>query len=329
LNENQFLKQELVKNAASSQIIGVGSDSQRIRELVEMVGPLDSTVLITGETGVGKEVVANAIYQASPRRDRPFIKVNCAALPESLLESELFGHEKGAFTGAVQRTKGRFELADGGVLLLDEIGELGMQVQAKLLRVIQYQQFERIGGEKSVNVDVRVIATTNRNLKEEVRKGTFRKDLFFRLNVVSVTISPLRERKEDIPFFIETFLNRFNAKYKKSKTLSTKAAELLMRWDWPGNVRELENCIETAIILSKDDILGPEQFAFLEEHRDLLDESSPFHDGMTIAEAEKKLILRVYERQHQNKTHTAKALGITIKTLRAKLREYGVIEESG
>ena len=329
VDENQYLKAELNKSAVSSQIIGRAAETQKVRELIEMVGPLDSTVLIMGETGCGKEVVANSIFQTSNRKNKPYIKVNCAALPDTLLESELFGHEKGAFTGAVQRTKGRFELADGGTLLLDEIGELGMQVQAKLLRALQYQQFERVGSGKSVQVDVRVIATTNRNLKEDVKNGTFRKDLFFRLNVVSITLTPLRERREDIPFFTEYFLDQFNQKYQKEKNISEKAMELLIQYDWPGNVRELENSIETAVILNKEDVLQPEHFLFLEEHRDLLeDEDGTFIEDMTIAEAEKQLILRMYRKLNQNKTHTAKALGITIKTLRTKLREYGVLEEN-
>ena len=293
---------------------------------MEMVGPLDSTVLIMGETGSGKEVVANCIHQLSYRKDQPYIKVNCAALPDTLLESELFGHEKGAFTGALQRTKGRFELADHGTLLLDEIGELGLQVQAKLLRALQYQQFERVGSGKPVDVDVRVIATTNRNLKEEVKQGQFRKDLFFRLNVVTVTLMALRGRKEDIPFYVEHFLKLYNEKYQKKKTISDSAMDFLIQYDWPGNVRELENCLETAIILHKGDELLPEHFVFLEDHRDLLEDERDFSEAITIAEAEKQLILRTYKKYNYNKTHAAKILGITIKTLRTKLREYGVIE---
>lgn len=326
-DENQYLKEELSKSTVSSHIIGKSAKAQRVRELIDMVGPLDSTLLIMGETGTGKEVVANAVHKISPRRDKPFVKVNCAALPDTLLESELFGHEKGAFTGAVQRTKGRFELADGGTLLLDEIGELGLQVQAKLLRALQYQQFERVGSGKSVNVDVRVIATTNRNLKDDVKKDNFRKDLFFRLNIVSILLSPLRERREDIPFFVESFLQKYNLRYSKNKSLTDKALELLIQYEWPGNVRELENCLETAVILNREDVLTPDHFLFLEDHRDLLEDGDGFFpDDITIAEAEKRLVLRTYRKQNQNKTRTAKKLGITIKTLRTKLREYGVIE---
>ncbi len=324
--ENRYLKEELSKNLVSHDVIGKGPNAQKVRELIETVGPLDSTVLIEGETGTGKEVVANAIHRMSSRRDQPFVKVNCAALPDALMESELFGHEKGAFTGAVQRAKGRFELADGGTLLLDEIGELGIQVQAKLLRALQYQQFERVGSGKSVDVDVRVIATTNRNLKEEVKKGGFRKDLFFRLNVVSIPLVPLRERKEDIPFFVEFFIDKYNKKYSKGKSLSEKAVEQLYKYDWPGNIRELENCLETAIILNQEEVLEPSQFIFLEEHRDLLESDNGLDGDITIAEAEKKLILRTYSKMAENKTHTARALGITIKTLRSKLRDYGVLE---
>lgn len=326
LDENRYLKDKLNINTVTNTIIGKSQKVQKVRELIEMVGPLDSTVLIQGETGTGKEVVANGLYQMSHREDKPFIKVNCAALPETLLESELFGHEKGAFTGAVQRSKGRFELADEGTLLLDEIGELGLHVQAKLLRVLQYQQFERVGSGKSIQVNVRVLATTNRNLKEEVKKNNFRKDLFFRLNVVSITCFPLRERREDIPFFVEFFLETYNMKYNKTKTLSDKAMEQLIKYDWPGNVRELENCIETAIILNNDKILTPQNFMFLEENRDLLEEGGVFDGNMSIAEAEKRLIIKTYRRMNHNKTRTAKVLGITIKTLRTKLKEYGVIK---
>lgn len=328
IDENKYLKERLKKNDVTNTIIGKSQKTQKVRELIEMVGPIDSTVLIQGETGTGKEVIANAIHRMSSRKDAPFIKVNCAALPDTLLESELFGHEKGAFTGAIQKAKGRFELADGGTILLDEIGELGLQVQAKLLRVLQYQQFERVGSGKSIEVDVRVIATTNRNLKEEVKKENFRKDLFFRLNVVSITSTALRNRREDIPYFIEYFLNLYNKKYKKSKSLSKKTMELLIKYDWPGNVRELENCIETAIILNQEKVLEPKTFLFLEENRDLLEEAGTFNTTMSIAEAEKKLIIKTYRKMNNNKTRTAKVLGITIKTLRTKLKEYGVIEST-
>ncbi|MCK5145303.1 sigma-54-dependent Fis family transcriptional regulator [bacterium] len=328
LDENRFLKQELNKNSTVSQIIGRSTSSQRVKELIDMVGPLSSTVLIMGETGTGKEVAASALRQVSPRRDKPFIKVNCAALPESLLENELFGHEKGAFTGAVQRTKGRFELADGGTLLLDEIGELDLHVQAKLLRVLQHQEFERVGSGKTVKVDVRVIATTNRNLKDEVKKGNFRKDLFFRLNVVSLTLTSLRDRREDIPHFLTHFLDSYNKKYDKNKSFSNKALELLIQYDWPGNVRELENSVETAVILNREDILKPEHFLFLEDHRDLLEDENGFREDMTIAEVEKQLIIRTYRRMNFNKTQTAKKLGITIKTLRTKLRDYEIIDKA-
>ena len=325
-DENKYLKERLNKDNATNKIIGKSQKAQKVRELVEMVGPLDSTVLIQGETGTGKEVIANAIHQMSPRKDAPFIKVNCAALPDTLLESELFGHEKGAFTGAIQKSKGRFELADGGTILLDEIGELGLPVQAKLLRVLQYQQFERVGSGKSIKVDVRVIATTNRNLKEEVKKSNFRKDLFFRLNVVSITSTALRNRREDIPYFIEYFLNMYNKRYNKKKNLSKQTMELLIKYDWPGNVRELENCIETAIILNQEQVLEPKTFLFLEENRDLLEEGKTFNTNMTIAEAEKQLIIKTYKKMNNNKTRTAKILGITIKTLRTKLKDYGVID---
>ena len=326
LDENRYLKEELSRNIVTSQIIGKSSKTHQVRELVKMVAPLDSTVLIQGETGTGKEVIANAIHQMSSRRDKPFIKVNCGALPDTLIESELFGHEKGAFTGAVQLSKGRFELADKGTLLLDEIGELGVQVQAKLLRVLQYQQFERVGSSKCIQVDVRVIATTNRNLKEDVKKNRFRKDLYFRLNVVSISLVTLRERRDDIPFFVNYFLEQYNLKYKKNKSISDKAMELLVKYDWPGNVRELENCLETTFIMNREDVLKHNHFLFLEDHKDLLSDDEDHGEDFTISEAEKRLIVKTYRKMNENKTHAAKALGITIKTLRTKLREYGVLD---
>ncbi len=326
VDENRYLKERLDRDTITEEIIGKSQAASRVKELVKTVGPLDSTVLIYGETGTGKEVVADCLHKMSSRKGRPYIKVNCAALPDTLLESELFGHEKGAFTGAVQRVKGRFELADSGTILLDEIGELGLQVQAKLLRVLQHRQFERVGSGRSVNVDVRVLATTNRDLKEEVKRGNFRKDLFFRLNVVSIFLPPLRSRREDIPYFVEYFIDRFNKKYKKKKSVSDKAMQRLIQYDWPGNVRELENSIETAVILSKGSVLTPESFVFLEDNMELFDGDGMFDEDITLEEMEKRFILKTYRRMNFNKTQTARALGITIKTLRTKLRAY---EEEG
>jgi len=329
VDENQFLKEQLQGEKIVRNIIGHSAASKRVRELIQTVGPLDSTVLIQGETGTGKEVAANAIQAVSSRRNRPFIKVNCAALPDTLLESELFGHEKGAFTGAHQMKKGRFELADGGTLLMDEIGELGLPVQAKLLRALQYQQFERVGGGETLQVDVRLIAITNRDLKEEVKEGRFRKDLYFRLNVVTIPVLPLRDRMEDLPLFVDTFLKIYNQKYSKDRRLSDKAMERLMNYNWLGNIRELENCIETSVILAGDDVLKPEHFMCLEEHQDLFADCQKRGDALiTLEEAERHAVLSAYSRLNQNKTHTARALGITIKTLRSKLRNYGMIEEA-
>jgi len=257
------------------------------------------------------------------RKDRPFIKVNCAALPETLLESELFGHERGAFTGAIQRRKGRFELADKGTILLDEIGEITPAIQAKLLRVLQEKEFERIGGARPIKVDVRVIATTNKDLQKEIEKGKFREDLFYRLNVVPITVSPLRERKEDIPLLVNHFLKKYSG-YKLNETheISKGAMERFMNYSWPGNVRELENIIERIVVL---DLKGKE----LEDHLDLVlnarkNDESIFRVGRKMADIERDYILKTLKSMSNNKSKTAEVLDISIRTLRNKLNAYGV-----
>ncbi len=306
-----------------SRLLGRSSSIERIRKLVKMVAPSRATVLIEGETGVGKEVVADAIHEASSRRDRPFIKVNCAALPDALVESELFGYEKGAFTGAANRTKGRFELAHGGTLLLDEIGEMSLHLQAKLLRVLQSRKFERLGSGQSVEVDVRVIATTNRDLKEDVRSGKFRKDLYFRLNVVKINVPPLRTRKDDIPVLAEHFLRYYCKENNIKKRFSPAAINRLVEYDWPGNVRELQNTIEKAVVVVPGEVIEENDLHFVDEYRDLLEYLFNTDQNITIYEAEKELIIKTLKKYSNNKTKTAEALGITVKTLRNKLREYG------
>ncbi|NIA30657.1 MAG: hypothetical protein GWP06_12190, partial [Actinobacteria bacterium] len=260
----------------------------------------------------------------------PYVKVNCAALPDTLAESELFGYEKGAFTGAHLRRKGRFEEANGGTLLLDEIGELSLPMQAKLLRVLQSKSFERLGSNQNIRVDVRVMATTNRDLRKEVMEGRFRKDLYFRLNVVKINVPPLRERSKDISFLVHEIFQRICQDFGLDKKLSSKAIDRLVHYDWPGNVRELENTLEKVIVTSSNDVIQADDLQFSDEHGDLIQYLFATEDDLTIYEAEKKLIMKTLEKYGYNKSKTANILGITAKTLRNKLNEYGgrVGEES-
>src|SRR5574344_340867 len=259
LEQNNALSRELEnikKGQKFSKIIGNSSAIRNMMDTISQVAPTDSSVMITGESGVGKELVADAIHSFSRRKDGPFIKVNCSALSESLLESELFGHEKGAFTGAIAQKKGRFELADGGTIFLDEIGEINQSIQVKILRVLQEREFERVGGERTIKVDVRILAATNRNLEEAIGKGTFREDLYYRLNVVSIKVPSLRERKEDILLLATEFLSRFAKKNGKTiDGFTAKTKSVLFNYDWPGNVRELQNCIESAVVMSKSNLI--------------------------------------------------------------------------
>lgn len=295
-----------------------------VLELANKAAPRDATVLIEGESGVGKEVLARYIHAKSPRKGGPFIAVNCAALPENLLESELFGHEKGAFTGATARKQGKFELADGGTLLLDEISEMAFSVQAKLLRALQERQIDRVGGRYPVPVNVRVIATTNRDLEKEVREGSFRLDLYYRLNVVPLRIPPLRQRKADIISLAEVFLARQAGKYGVTpKTLDAGAKAFLEEYHWPGNVRELENLMERVSIFVDSDVVRKEDVERLlrlgpgTEEKLLTDANV-----MTLKEVEKRMIMNALRRHNGNRTHAAKILGISVRTLRNKLKEY-------
>ncbi len=306
--------------------LGRAEQMMRIIDLVCKVAPTRATILVEGETGVGKEVMADAIHLASDRNKGPYIKVNCAALPDTLAESELFGYEKGAFTGAHLRRKGRFEEANGGTLLLDEIGELSLPMQAKLLRVLQNKSFERLGSNQNIQVDVRVIATTNRDLRKEVIEGRFRKDLYFRLNVVKVHVPALRKR-EDISFLIENIFQRICSDFGLDKKLSPKAIDRLVNYDWPGNVRELENTLEKAVVISSEQVIRAEDLQFSDEHGDLIQYLFETEENLTIYEAEKKLIMKTLEKYGNNKSKTASVLGITAKTLRNKLNEYGDFAE--
>ncbi len=326
--ENESMQKELEAGRIFPKMIYSSKVMTEIMELIKLVAPTSSTVLITGESGTGKELIAEALHHLSPRKKQNYIRINCAALPEHLIESELFGFEKGAFTGAVKRTRGKFELADGGSILLDEISEMNLDLQSKLLRVLQEKEVARIGSESPVKVDTRVIATSNRDLTEEIKNGRFREDLFFRLNIVPVHLPPLRERKSDIPALVEKFVKKtaFQVGVGK-KTIKSEVFDLLMKYDWPGNIRELQNSIERAMITTRKDVLDLNSFRFLNvkgyerEEKNNVSESCGY-EGMTLAEIEKDLIYKTLEKTGNNKTETAKILGVTTRTLRNKLNQY-------
>lgn len=328
--EHERLKAEVATLKARNRydrIVGKSQKMVSLMETVAQVAPTRASVLITGESGVGKELVADAIHELSNRSKGPFIKVHCAALSASLLESELFGHEKGSFTGAVSQKKGRFELADGGTIFLDEIGEIDAATQVKLLRVLQEKEFERVGGEKSITVDVRVVCATNRDLLKEIEKGNFREDLYYRLNVVHFDVPPLRERKDDIPLLMTTFLTQFNQENdKKIEGFSNGAKKALLSYEWPGNIRELRNSIESAVVLSRSSVIEADD---LPPAIRLADNSAQLSldVGITLAEAEKQLIMSTLVMSGGNKTKAAEILGIGRKTLHRKLQEYQIDQE--
>lgn len=308
-------------------IIGIAPSFQAVLNQVRQVASTDATVLLTGESGTGKEVIANAIHLNSPRRNGPLVKVHCAALPETLLESELFGHEKGAFTGATARKKGRFELADGGTLFLDEIGEISPMVQVKLLRVLQEQSFERIGGEETIRVNVRLVAATNKNLKAMVAKGEFREDLYYRLNVVHIELPPLRERREDIPLLVNHFLKYYAERHHRPiEGIHPKAMRLLESYPWPGNIRELQHTIEKIVIFARGPVIEetdlPESVVSQRTYHELV-----LPIGISLEEAEKRLIFATLDANGGNKSKTARILGIGRKTLLRKLESYGMTIE--
>lgn len=322
--QHRALQEELQKKSQFSNIVGKSDSMQRIFEVVRQVAPTRASVLITGESGVGKEMIADAIHFHSPRKDKAFVKVHCAALTETLLESELFGHEKGAFTGAVARKRGRFELAHLGTIFLDEIGEINRNIQIKLLRVLEEKQFERVGGEDTIEVDVRIIAATNRDLAQEIKNGRFREDLFYRLNVVNVEIPPLRERKEDIPLLIAAFLKEFASENDKNiEGIDSKARLMLYNHAWPGNIRELRNCIESAVVMCKGSIVTQEDLPPY-----ITDDSNEtfvkLNAGITLAEAEREVIRFALDQNRGNKSRTAESLGIGRKTLHRKIQAYSL-----
>jgi DNA-binding NtrC family response regulator len=325
LDENIKIKEELAVLKAKNSYAKMIGNSAKMKELMDTIAQVSSSkasVLVTGESGVGKELVADAIHQLSPRRNGPFIKVHCAALTESLLESELFGHEKGAFTGAVSTKKGRFELANGGTIFLDEIGEINLSTQIKILRVLQERQFERVGGEKTITVDVRVVTATNKDLQQEIEKGNFREDLFYRLNVVHLTVPTLKERKDDLPLLMTSFLDQINEENGKNVKGFTEAAKYaLFSYDWPGNIRELRNCVEAAVVLTRNELIDVEDLPL--QVRKLGENPSITVDiGTTLAESEKKLILGTLSAVNGNKTRAAEILKIGRKTLHRKMEEY-------
>ncbi|MBI5746506.1 MAG: sigma-54-dependent Fis family transcriptional regulator [Nitrospirae bacterium] len=333
-DENVYLKEKIEEKYDFSGIIGRSEKMQDVFEKIKIIAPTDTTVLINGESGTGKELVANAIHYNSPRKDEAFIKVSCAALPETLLEAELFGHEKGAFTGALKQKKGRFELAHKGTLFLDEIGEITQAVQVKLLRVLQEQEFERLGGTSTISIDVRIICATQRDLKKEVQKGTFREDLYYRLNVVPVPLPPLRERKEDVLLLAEHFLNIYSRQMnRQGKNLSLDAREFLLKYDFPGNVRELENAIKRALTLCRDKEIQP--WDLPEDICNICREGIKIGDKINYSEPlttvlplfEKQYISQVLKETKGNKTLASKMLGISRKTLWEKCKLYGLMKK--
>lgn len=320
--KHRELLEQLNSRKSFESIIGKSAEMQKIFATVRKAADSKASVLITGESGVGKELIANALHNLSPRRDKPLIKVHCAALSENLLESELFGHEKGAFTGAVARKRGRFELAAGGTIFLDEIGEIDQNVQIKILRVLQDKRFERVGGEETIEVDVRVIAATNRDLEKEIADGRFREDLYYRLNVVHIHVPPLRERRDDIPLLIASFLQEFAKENGKNiEGIDARARSALYKFDWPGNIRQLRNCLESAVVMCSSSVITSEDLppSIAGSGEDAL---ISIPAGIPMEEAEKILIQQNLAINKGNKSKTADILGIGRKTLHRKLDEY-------
>ncbi len=323
LHEMQVLRRRLGQVDAGVGLVGSSPPMRRAMELVEKVAPSKASVVITGQSGTGKEMVARAIHQLSPRRDKPFIAINCSAIPATLIESEMFGHERGAFTGADQRRLGAWELADGGTLFLDEVGEIPVELQAKFLRVIEEERLRRLGGKSEITVDVRVISATNRDLKEEIKAQRFREDLYFRLNVFHINLAPLKERRDDIPVLVQHFIDKFSREGgKKLQGVSPQAMRLLCDYAWPGNIRELRNTLERAVILCGAGMIEPEHLP--SELAAGGGESAylklPY--GLPLREIEKEYILATLGRLQNNKARTAQALGISEKTLYNKLYRY-------
>ena len=329
--ENRLLRESLDTQFDSQDIIGRSSSMVKVLETVAQVAPSEATVLITGESGTGKEIIAGAIHHNSLRKNGPYIKINCAAITETLLESELFGHEKGAFTGAYKRKEGRFRLADGGSLFLDEISEMSTAMQAKLLRVIQEREITRVGGEEVIDVDVRVMAATNKELLEEIESRRFREDLYYRLNVVSLNIPPLRDRREDIPLLAQHFLKMFSEKNNKEiKGFTPQAMDNFLKYGWPGNVRELMNAVERGVVLAQTEYLDERVLSVaskVEEFEAEMISKNGIPGDIPLDEIERVAILKALGLAEGNKSEAARRLGITRQTLLKKLKKYGVSPE--
>jgi len=327
LSENRDLKRKVGETDAAARLIGAGPAMRQVRELAQQVGPAEATVLILGDSGTGKELVAELVHAMSPRRDNPLIKVNCAALPGDLLESELFGYVKGAFTGAVKDKPGRFQLAHGGTLFLDEVGELPLNLQAKLLRALQERTVEPLGSVKPVQTDVRILAATNRDLRTEVARGAFREDLYFRLAVLEIRIAPLRERLEDLPELVAYLLVKLGARNKKNvRSVSPAYLDILTRYAWPGNVRELENVLERSVILARSDTLNPETLPphLVESVAKRPPQASPGEAPVSFEEAERLAVVTALDANEGHRERTAEALGISRRTLQYKLKKLGL-----
>lgn len=321
--KNQQRRDKLIRKYQFAHMIGKSKKMSQLFEMIERIAPTDCTVLLRGESGTGKELVSRAIHYNSARRERPFIVINCAALPETLLESELFGYEKGAFTEATSRKPGKFELAEGGTVLLDEIGDMSLAMQAKILRIIQEHSFERLGGTDLIKTDFRLIAATNKDLEKSIIEGSFREDLYYRLDVISFLLPPLRERKEDIPLLVSHLLMKFSQSNSKNlKRVSPEVLNLLTQYDWPGNVRELENVIERAVILSRKNTILPEHLPLR------LRQPGPNNSSSSSAcdKSEKEIIMQALQLTNGNQSRAAKELGIHRNTLRRKIRRLGIIQ---
>jgi two-component system response regulator AtoC len=325
--ENEYLRKKLESRFDFKNIIGKSEKITHLFKMIKDIAPTNTTILIQGENGTGKELIANAIHFNSPNVKKPFIKLNCGVLAESLLESELFGHVRGAFTGAIKDKIGRFEMANGGTLFLDEIGDISPNMQVKLLRVLQEGEFERVGGTETLKVDVRIIAATNKNLEEEIITNNFRQDLYYRLNVIPVLVPPLRERQDDVKLLVEHFLAKFNAIYNKNiNTLDDKIMQVLEEYDWPGNIRELENLLERAVVLNKSGKLGIDEFPDKISKRQKTTVEFSEDDGLSRAvnEYERTLIISELEKNNGNKFQTALKLKINRSTFMSKLKKYNI-----
>ena len=323
--QNKELKQKLNDKYNFSGIIGNTPEIQLIFKTITEIAPTAATVLIYGDTGTGKELIANAIHYSSDRKDKPFVALHCASLSEGVLESELFGHEKGAFTGAISQRRGRFELANGGSLFLDEVGEMNSHVQIKLLRVLETGKFERVGGEKTFESDVRIIAATNKDLEKEIKEGRFREDLYYRLNVINLKLPSLIERKEDIGLLIDNFLIKYSKKNRKNiKGLTPQSAKLLNNYDWPGNVRELENAIERAVVMARNEYVEPNDLPSNINVNTKKSRKETFRipSGATMKEIEKKVIIETLQTTNGSKSKAAKILGISTRKIEYKIKEW-------